>query len=67
MMNQQSGHNKSRNFNMNAVGYVEVQPIKNLVYRGQLNYNQSSWSWRTYLPVFSANEMTAGKSRTVDR
>lgn len=67
MMNQQSGHNKSRNFNMNAVGYVEVQPIKNLVYRGQLNYNQSSWSRRTYLPVFSANEMTAGKSRTVDQ
>ncbi|MCR5077656.1 MAG: TonB-dependent receptor [Prevotella sp.] len=66
MINQQSGHNKSRNFNLNAVGYYEIQPIRNLVYRGQLNYNQSSWSWRTYMPIFNANAMTAGQSRTVD-
>ena len=40
MLNQQSGHNKSINQNLHATGYLEIQPIKNLVYRGQLNYYQ---------------------------
>lgn len=52
MVNQQSGHNKSINHNLHATGYLEIQPIKNLVYRGQLNYNQNTWTWRTFLPVF---------------
>ena len=33
MLNQQSGHNKSINHNLHATGYLEIQPIKNLVYR----------------------------------
>lgn len=67
MVNSQSANNKSVNYNLNAIGYVEIQPIKGLTYRGQLNYNHSSWSWRAYLPVFTANMTNADGFRTQDR
>ena len=67
LRNSQSANNKSRSFNFSAVGYAEIQPIKNLIYRAQFNYNQSSWSWRSYLPNFNANENTAGMKRTTDQ
>lgn len=56
MMSTQSANNKSRNFGLNAAAYYEIQPIKGLIYRGQFNYNQNSWSYRSYNGVFSANE-----------
>ncbi|ADV42263.1 TonB-dependent receptor [Bacteroides helcogenes] len=64
MMNSQSANNKSVNFKLNATGYLEIQPFKNLIYRGQLNYNQSSWSWRCYLPAYKLNDQ--GDSRAAD-
>ena len=67
MVNSQSANNKSVNYNLNAIGYVEIQPIKGLTYRGQLNYNHSSWSWRAYLPVYTANMTNADGFRTQDR
>lgn len=67
MLNQQSGHNKSINQNLHATGYLEIQPIKNLVYRGQLNYNQNTWTWRTFLPIFDANRTSADYFRTEDK
>lgn len=67
MLNQQSGHNKSINQNLHATGYLEIQPIKNLVYRGQLNYNQNTWTWRTFLPIFDANGTNADYFRTEDK
>ena len=67
MLNQQSGHNKSINQNLHVTGYLEIQPIKNLVYRGQLNYNQNTWTWRTFLPTFSANTTNADNFRTEDK
>ena len=60
MINSQDGNNKSRSFNINAVGYIEIQPIKGLTYRGQINYNQSSWSWRCYLPIFHVHDQNGG-------
>ena len=67
MLNSQSGHNKSVNQNLHATAYLEIQPIKNLIYRGQLNYNQNTYTWRTYLPVFSANTTNADNFRTEDK
>lgn len=67
MLNQQSGHNKSINQNLHATGYLEIQPIKNLVYRGQLNYNQNTWTWRTFLPIFDANRTNVDYFRTEDK
>ncbi len=56
LVSSQSANNKSQNYGINAVGYLEIQPIKGLVYRGQLNYNQSSYSWRCYLPTYHLND-----------
>jgi len=65
MMYNQSANNKSISYGLNAVGYIEIQPIKGLTYRGQINYNQSSWSWRAYLPVYHLNDQ--GASREIDQ
>lgn len=67
MLNLQSGHNKSINQNLHATGYLEIQPIKNLVYRGQLNYYQGTSTWRAFLPVYDANRSTADGFRTEDK
>lgn len=67
MLNSQSGHNKSINQNLHATGYLEIQPIKNLVYRGQLNYYQGTSTWRAFLPVFDANRTNADYYRTEDK
>ena len=61
----QSANNKSVNFNMNVVGWIEVQPIKGLTYRGQVSYSQNSWSWRCYLPAYKLNDQ--GDMRTSDQ
>jgi TonB-linked SusC/RagA family outer membrane protein len=66
MVNGQSGNNKSKNFNLSAVGYVEIQPIKGLTYRGQINYSQSSWTYRSYLGEYNINEST-NNARLIDQ
>jgi TonB-linked SusC/RagA family outer membrane protein len=65
MTYNQSANNKSTSYGLNAVGYIEIQPIKGLTYRGQLSYNQSSWSWRCYLPTYKLNDQ--GDQRTTDQ
>jgi len=60
----QAGNNKSKNFNLSATGYVEVQPIKGLVYRGQIGYKQYSSSWRCFLPTYKINDQ--GDARTIN-
>ena len=65
LINSQSANNKSVSYGLNVVGFIEIQPIKGLPYRGQVNYNQSSWSWRCYLPVFKINDQ--GDMRTTDQ
>ena len=65
LVNSQSANNKSISYSLNAVGFVEVQPIKGLTYRGQISYNQSSWTWRAYLPVYKINDQ--GDMRTTDQ
>ena len=65
MVYGQSGNNKSKNFNLSGVGYIEVQPIKNLVYRGQISYKQYSSSYRSYLPIYKLNDQ--GDSNTTDK
>ena len=65
LINNQSANNKSVSHGLNAVGYIEIQPLKGLIYRGQVNYSQSSWSWRCYLPTYKINDQ--GDMRTTDQ
>lgn len=66
LVNSQSTNNKSRNFTLNAIGYIEVQPIKGLTYRGQVSYSQNSYSYRYFLPIYSANTTNKDGFRTTD-
>lgn len=65
MVNNQAGNNKNKNFNLNTSAYLEVQPIKNLIYKGQVSYKQWSSSWRSYLPIYKINNQ--GDSRDKDQ
>ena len=33
LLNTTSGNNKSRNHNLSAIGYIEIQPLKDLKYK----------------------------------
>jgi len=65
MVNNQSGHNQSKSYNLNTVGYLEIQPIQGLTYRGQVDYKQYSSSWRTFLPTYKIND--SNDNRTLDQ
>ena len=62
LVNNQSANNKSVNHNLDVVGYVEIQPIKGLIYRGQVSYKQSTWTWRNFLGTYHLNDQ--GDQRT---
>ena len=62
LVNNQSANNKSINHNLDVVGYIEIQPIKGLTYRGQVSYKQNTWSWRSFLGTYHLNDQ--GDQRT---
>ena len=63
MVNNQSGANKGKSFNLNAVGYTEISPIEGLTYRGQIAYKQWSNSWRCYLAEYRLNDQGASRDK----
>ena len=52
MVNSSRGNNKSKNYGLTMVGYLKVQPIKGLIYKGQVSYKQNSSSYRGYSPAY---------------
>ena len=52
MVYSSRGNNKSKNYGLTMVGYLKVQPIKGLVYKGQVSYKQNSSSYRGYSPAY---------------
>ena len=67
LVSRQNANNKSINYKLNATAYIEISPIKNLVYRGQLNYNHDSYTYRNYESVFNANGTNADTFLTTDK
>lgn len=65
MVYSDEGNNKSKSYSMNLVAFLEVQPIKNLKYRGQVSYKHYSSTYRSYAPVFKINNTDTGQ-RTSD-
>ncbi len=55
-LNTQSGNNKAKNFNMNSAFYLDVQPIKNLTYKGLISYKNYSSSYRAYTHAYYLND-----------
>lgn len=52
MVYSAQGNNKSKNYGLTMVGYLKVQPIKGLTYRGQISYKMNSSSYRQYSPAY---------------
>jgi len=48
----QRGQNESKNHNLNASFYLEVQPIKNLILKSSFGYSMSAGSYRSYNPTY---------------
>ncbi len=51
----QDANNMRKNYRLNMVGYLTVQPIKGLTWRSQFSYRQTSHSWRGYNAVYHDN------------
>src|SRR5664280_581692 len=49
----QRGQNESKNYGLNGNFYVEIQPIKNLIFKTSFGYNMSAWTYRSYTPTYS--------------
>lgn len=55
LLNTTSGNNKSRNHNLSAIGYIEIQPLKDLKYKGQVYYKQNSSLYKAYNGIYKNN------------
>ena len=55
LLNTSSGNNRNRDHNLSAIGYIEVQPIKDLKYKGQVFYKQNSNLYKSYNGIYHNN------------
>jgi len=46
------GNNVSKNHNLNINAYLEIQPLKGLVWKSTFGYNLGASSYRSYQPLF---------------
>ena len=59
------GQNVSKNHNLNGSIYLELQPVRNLVYRSSFGYNMSANSYRSYSPTYNLSSSSFRTSNSV--
>ena len=59
------GKNLSRNYGLNATAYLEIEPIKNLKYRGSFSYRMTNDSYRSMIVPYHASINTGSDSYMV--
>ena len=47
------GQNMSKNYNLDASANIQIQPIKNLIFKSQFGYKMSASSYRQYQPDYA--------------
>lgn len=52
-MHLNRGMNESRNYNINSSAYLEIQPIRDLVFRSQYGYRYNGNTYRSYQPAYN--------------
>lgn len=52
-MHLNRGMNETRNYNINSSAYLEIQPIRDLVFRSQYGYRYNGNTFRSYQPAFN--------------
>jgi TonB-linked SusC/RagA family outer membrane protein len=58
------GQNLSKNYNLNASAYLEIQPIKDLTFKSTFGYKMSASSYRQYTPTY---ELSTDAINTIDK
>ncbi|MHB9056892.1 MAG: SusC/RagA family TonB-linked outer membrane protein [Paludibacteraceae bacterium] len=48
------GYNQSKNYGLNVSGYLQIQPIKDLIFKSQLGYKMSAYTYRSFAPAYEA-------------
>ena len=48
----QRGSNLSKNYNLNASANLQIQPVKNLIFKSQFGYKMSANSYRSFTPIY---------------
>ncbi len=52
------GENLTKNYELQANAYIEIQPIKNLIYKSSFGYKLSASSYRQYTPEYDLSQST---------
>jgi len=58
------GENLSKNYNLNASAFLEIQPVKNLVLKSTFGYKMNASSYRQYTPMYTLSTSTIN---TIDK
>lgn len=61
------GNNTTKNHNLNMTAYLQIEPIKNLVFRSQFGYKMSSNSYRSYTPTYDLSATVANQTSRVSQ
>lgn len=59
------GNNLSRNYGLSATAYLEIEPVKNLKYRGAFSYRMTNDSYRSMVVPYRASINTGSDSYIV--
>ncbi|MBN2175781.1 MAG: TonB-dependent receptor, partial [Bacteroidales bacterium] len=63
-MHLNRGMNESRNYNINSNAYLQIQPLKGLVYKSSYGYRVNANSYRSYQPAYNlAGDVTLSPGR----
>jgi TonB-dependent starch-binding outer membrane protein SusC len=63
-MDYERGRNMSKNHALNMNAYLEIQPVKNLIFKSSFGYRMSAGSYRSYTPEF---ELSQSALNTMDK
>lgn len=61
------GQNISKNHNLFANVYLEIQPIKNLKFRSSYGYKMEANSYRSYVPAYNLSSSTVNTNDVVNQ
>lgn len=64
LMEYNRGQNLSKNHTLNANAYLEIQPVKNLVYKTSFGYRLNAGSYRSYTPEYN---LSVSSINTIDK
>jgi TonB-dependent starch-binding outer membrane protein SusC len=63
-MDLNRGMNETQNYDINSNAYLQIQPIKNLTYRGSMGYKMFANAFRSYQPAYDlAGDVTFSPGR----